>query len=212
MKPTIPAVSIGLRPNRSPSLPDAAVMPVEPTRYAVITQGYSFTPFSSDTIRGSAVPTTVWSNAASKRASMVPAVARISWLRRRSAGMGATAGRPGQPNSQPLGGRQGATCDRLRYACDCRWHVSARLIGQRYPDSLRGGQLAGGTRRRLGGRTDEFRAVVARVTRQEDLSALGSSDRTSGADVARGMPTGRGWQLNGHPGSDYDAAGIRLAK
>ena len=54
-----------LRPNRSPSLPASAVAIVSASRYAVTTQDRWEAPPRSPTMVGSAVPTIVWSSAAS---------------------------------------------------------------------------------------------------------------------------------------------------
>ena len=53
------------------------VMVVEVTRYAVVTHARRSRPLRSATMRGIAVPTIVWSSAASSSASIVPAVARM---------------------------------------------------------------------------------------------------------------------------------------
>ena len=75
--PTMPRSRNGLRPKRSPSLPAMGVMVVEVTRYAVVTHARRSRPLRSATMRGIAVPTIVWSSAASSSASIVPAVARM---------------------------------------------------------------------------------------------------------------------------------------
>ena len=54
-----------LRPNRSPSLPASAVAIVSASRYAVTTQDRWVAPPRSPTMVGNAVPTIVWSSAAS---------------------------------------------------------------------------------------------------------------------------------------------------
>src|SRR5579864_1496592 len=73
--PIIPAIRKGLRPKRSPILPAIGTTTVDATRYPVISHEYRSRPLSSATIRGSAVPTMVWSSAASSRASITPMVA-----------------------------------------------------------------------------------------------------------------------------------------
>ncbi|SDP31692.1 hypothetical protein SAMN04487981_12036 [Streptomyces sp. cf386] len=60
-----------LRPNMSPNLPTRTVATVSASRYDVTTHDMCSAPPRSDTIVGSAVPTIVWSSAASSIPSMI---------------------------------------------------------------------------------------------------------------------------------------------
>ena len=71
-KTTIPPMKNGFRPYRSDSRPTIGTAVVDATRYAVVTQVNRSNPPRSATIRGIAVPTTVWSSAARKSASIRP--------------------------------------------------------------------------------------------------------------------------------------------
>lgn len=79
-----------LRPNRSPNLPTSTVATVSASRYAVTTHDMCAAPPRSDTIVGSAVPTIVWSSAAS---SMPSTIVAKTMLRRRLS----STGGPGAP-------------------------------------------------------------------------------------------------------------------
>ena len=62
------------RPYMSVSLAKIGTQMVEVSRYAVATHGYRSNPESEAMMRGSAVPTMVWSSAASSRHIIKPAI------------------------------------------------------------------------------------------------------------------------------------------
>ena len=68
----------GFRPYRSDSRPTIGTAVVDATRYEVVTQVNRSNPPMSAIIRGIAVPTTVWSRAARKSASIRPPIVRTT--------------------------------------------------------------------------------------------------------------------------------------
>lgn len=81
--------NISLRPNRSPSLPTTTVMIVSASRYDVTTQDRCPAPPRSPTMVGSAVPTMVWSSAASSIPSSTAPKTALTRPRLRAGGTAA---------------------------------------------------------------------------------------------------------------------------
>lgn len=89
MKTTAEIWKTTFRPKRSPNLPTSTVATVSASRYEVTTHDMWAAPPRSATMVGRAVPTMVWSSAASRTPSMI--VPKMTLRRRRSSTGGAVA-------------------------------------------------------------------------------------------------------------------------